>query len=410
MSLIVELVTNVGSLRIRLHTEAAPRCCENFLKAVRSKYYYYTFFHRVEADFIAQTGDPTGTGRGGRCVIEERTDYFLEKSSKLPQRLSHNKKGIVSMVWMGPEGYGSQFFITLADGLDYLDEDQVGPRAFGRVEAEDFEVLDKISRVFVDSQSKRPLQDIWIKRTQLIEGTDPWPDPKWLHVPDRSPPPTQAFLKMRRVGADQDIDGSELRGDSAATEQIRAKRLAEEARSHALTLEILGDLPSADLSPPENVLFICRLNPVTTEEDLQLIFSRFGAILSCNIVRDRCTKESLGYGFIEFAEKSACEEAFRRMNQVLIDDRRVVVDFCQSLARIRQWRDAKQSGRQKEHRRSNMDRDRKHNDHLSDDRRHNDYRQREHQHSSEHQRRHSDRYYNSRSGRSERSHSPERRH
>jgi RNA recognition motif-containing protein len=41
----------------------------------------------------------------------------------------------------------------------------------------------------------------------------------------------------------------------------------------------VGDLPFADVKPPENVLFVCRLNPVTRDEDLDLIFSRFGPIV-----------------------------------------------------------------------------------------------------------------------------------
>lgn len=40
----------------------------------------------------------------------------------------------------------------------------------------------------------------------------------------------------------------------------------------------MGDLPDADIKPPENVLFVCKLNPVTTDEDLEIIFSRFGPI------------------------------------------------------------------------------------------------------------------------------------
>lgn len=40
----------------------------------------------------------------------------------------------------------------------------------------------------------------------------------------------------------------------------------------------MGDLPDADVRPPENVLFVCKLNPVTTDEDLEIIFSRFGTI------------------------------------------------------------------------------------------------------------------------------------
>lgn len=42
----------------------------------------------------------------------------------------------------------------------------------------------------------------------------------------------------------------------------------------------MGDLPDADIKAPENVLFVCKLNPVTTDDDLRLIFSRFGKIIS----------------------------------------------------------------------------------------------------------------------------------
>lgn len=52
-------------------------------------------------------------------------------------------------------------------------------------------------------------------------------------------------------------------------------------RSHTLLSYCIlqvGDLPDADMRPPENVLFVCKLNPVTTDEDLEIIFSRFGAI------------------------------------------------------------------------------------------------------------------------------------
>lgn len=40
----------------------------------------------------------------------------------------------------------------------------------------------------------------------------------------------------------------------------------------------MGDIPDADVKPPDTVLFVCKLNPVTQEDDLELIFSRFGKI------------------------------------------------------------------------------------------------------------------------------------
>jgi hypothetical protein len=43
----------------------------------------------------------------------------------------------------------------------------------------------------------------------------------------------------------------------------------------AVVLEMIGDLPEADVKPPSNMLFVCKLNPVTTEEDLEIIFSRW---------------------------------------------------------------------------------------------------------------------------------------
>ena len=82
------------------------------------------------------------------------------------------------------------------------------------------------------------------------------------------------------------------------------------------TLEIIGDLPDADARPPENVLFICKMNKVTNSEALELIFSRFGEIRTCNVVCDSRTGLSLQYAFIEFEEQTSCEEAYIKMNNV----------------------------------------------------------------------------------------------
>ncbi len=58
-----------------------------------------------------------------------------------------------------------------------------------------------------------------------------------------------------------------------------AEMMAEkEAKAQATILEMIGDLPEADVAPPENVLFVCKLNPVTTDDDLEIIFSRFGKV------------------------------------------------------------------------------------------------------------------------------------
>ena len=108
-----------------------------------------------------------------------------------------------------------------------------------------------------------------------------------------------------------------------------------EAKANAQILEMVGDIPDADAKPPENVLFICKLNPVTTDEDLEIIFSRFGTILSCEVIRDQKTGDSLQYAFIEFENEEDCIKAYFKMDNVLIDDRRIHVDFSQSLAKVK---------------------------------------------------------------------------
>ena len=59
-------------------------------------------------------------------------------------------------------------------------------------------------------------------------------------------------------------------------------------------------------------------------------------LYSCEIIRDRKTTESLCYAFIEFETKDQCEEAYFKMDNVLIDDRRIHVDFSQSVSRLHQ--------------------------------------------------------------------------
>ena len=99
-------------------------------------------------------------------------------------------------------------------------------------------------------------------------------------------------------------------------------------------LEMVGDLPDADIKPPENVLFVCKLNPITTDEDLELLFSRFGEIKECDIIKDKETGDSLQYAFIEYMTEEQCVEAYMKMNNVIVGDRRIKVDFSQSVAKI----------------------------------------------------------------------------
>ena len=121
-----------------------------------------------------------------------------------------------------------------------------------------------------------------------------------------------------------------------------------EAQANAQILEMVGDIPDADAKPPENVLFVCKLNPATTAEDLEVIFSRFGPIISSEVIKDQKTGDSLQYAFIEFENEEDCTNAYFKMDNVLIDDRRIHVDFCQSLAKVKGVRRRKLSSEKDE--------------------------------------------------------------
>ena len=314
----------------------------SFLKLCKVKYYNFSPIHSIQKSFSFQTGDPLGPmsaeSDGGTSIWGLLSGSAKDKTfpAFFHPKLKHLERGTVSMATAphpsDPETRlaGSQFIVTLGDNTDYLD----GRAAiFGKV-VEGFDVLEKINDAIVDDKG-HPLVDIRIKHTVVLD--DPYPDPPGLREPSASPPPTKAQLATVRIA-----EGEELNGDSDDEEAAQAaekRRREREAAAQALTLEMMGDLPFAEVKPPENVLFVCKLNPVTTDEDLELIFSRFGKILSCEVIRDRKTGDSLQYAFIEFDNKESCEAAYTKMDGVLIDDRRIHVDFSQSVSRLSDiWR------------------------------------------------------------------------
>ncbi|XP_077522262.1 peptidyl-prolyl cis-trans isomerase-like 4 [Amblyomma americanum] len=325
MAVVIE--TTLGDLTVDLYTVERPRTCLNFLKLCKLKYYNLCLFNKVEQNFVAQTGDPSGTGRGGDSVFAklygDQARYF--EMEKKP-RLKHLKLGTLSMIGSDDGLHGSQFVITLGENLDSLDGKH---SVFGCV-AEGFETLERINAAVCDGEG-RPYQDIRISHTVVLH--DPFDDPPGLALPDASPEPTLEMLRSDRIGAHEVVDDAQGRPTEEIEEEIQSK----EAKARATVLEMIGDLPDAEVAPPENVLFICKLNPVTTDEDLEIIFSRFGPVKSCEVIRDKKTGDSLQYAFVEFEQREHCENAYFKMDNVLIDDRRIHVDFSQSVAKLR-WK------------------------------------------------------------------------
>ncbi len=95
--------TKYGDIVIELYPEDAPVTVNNFVHLARTGFYDTTTFHRVIPGFMAQGGDPTGTGKGG-------------PGYKFQDEISNrkHKTGAVSMANSGPNTNGSQFFICYA--------------------------------------------------------------------------------------------------------------------------------------------------------------------------------------------------------------------------------------------------------------------------------------------------------
>jgi cyclophilin family peptidyl-prolyl cis-trans isomerase len=146
------LVTEKGTVRIKLFAREAPETVNNFIFLARDGYYDGTTFHRVIKGFMAQGGDPTGTGTGG-------PGYRIK--DEFHPDLRHNRPGILSMANRGPNTGGSQFFITHV-ATPWLDDRHA---FFGEV-VEGMEVVNALSER--DPQGDREPGD-GIERVEIEE-------------------------------------------------------------------------------------------------------------------------------------------------------------------------------------------------------------------------------------------------
>jgi cyclophilin family peptidyl-prolyl cis-trans isomerase len=95
--------TEKGDFVVELYADKTPVTVNNFVFLAREGFYDGVTFHRVIKGFMAQGGDPTGSGRGG-------PGYKFQ--DEFHPALRHNAAGILSMANAGPNTNGSQFFIT----------------------------------------------------------------------------------------------------------------------------------------------------------------------------------------------------------------------------------------------------------------------------------------------------------
>lgn len=181
---LVEMNTTLGTIKIKLFPEQAPKTVENFLGHAKSGYYNGIIFHRVIQDFMIQGGDPTGTGMGGESIWGD--SFEDEFSNEL-----FNLRGALSMANAGPNTNGSQFFIVQMKhlpsdilrqlqgagfpeeiieayaqngGTPWLDHKHT---VFGHV-VEGMDIVDKIAEVEKDFRDK-PLEDVKIESITVFE-------------------------------------------------------------------------------------------------------------------------------------------------------------------------------------------------------------------------------------------------
>ncbi len=153
---IATIETNMGTMTAELFAKDAPKTVNNFVFLAREGYYDGVKFHRIIKDFMAQTGDPTGTGGGGPGYKFED-----EKNSR------NYERGTLAMANSGPNTNGSQFFICHADLSSRLPKNYT---IFGKLTS-GLDVLDKIASVPVKpgatGEPSSPTQDVVIKKVTI---------------------------------------------------------------------------------------------------------------------------------------------------------------------------------------------------------------------------------------------------
>ena len=187
----VRLATSLGDITFELYPEHAPKAVWNFVRLAQKGYYNDVLFHRSIRNFMIQTGDPTGTGRGGSSVWNKNFEDEFDGP------LKHDGRGVVSMANKGKNTNSSQFFILYRQA-QHLDRKHT---IFGKV-AEGLDVLKALEEIPVDG-SDRPKQEIRILEAKVL--VDPF----------------EEFWKEKR----------EREGDEQVREERRRDGRAEEERT-----------------------------------------------------------------------------------------------------------------------------------------------------------------------------------
>jgi peptidylprolyl isomerase len=159
----VTIKTSLGEMTAELYAKDAPNTVNNFLFLAGEGFYDGVIFHRIISGFMVQTGDPTGTGRGG-------PGYKFADELTGPQTYV---KGTLAMANAGPNTQGSQFFICQGPGAERLPKKYT---IFGKVTA-GLDVLDAIASVpvkaSVNGEMSSPVDPPVIGTIAQVEAAAP---------------------------------------------------------------------------------------------------------------------------------------------------------------------------------------------------------------------------------------------
>jgi len=291
MSILIE--TNLGDIVVDLDIQGSPHLCRNLLKLSKARYYSQTLIYNVQQGRFCQCGDQRGDGTGGTSIyglldahtlglddVTKSSKRFIKSTGRFLNLAELREKGrmVASEMQGVHDTIGSQFLITIdsgpgraLDGIlkidDFEGEESMSPfLSLGKVVEDEKNVLGKINEAYCDREG-RPYADIRIVRIFILD--DPFEDPsgmddllrkngvellkeddveeedkvcsRWLASasPNYERPLVETIEV--RIRADQVNVADEEKMRRKGENEMKEK----EARSQAVILEMVGDLPSA---------------------------------------------------------------------------------------------------------------------------------------------------------------------
>ncbi|CAM1291843.1 CWC27 (predicted), partial [Pycnogonum litorale] len=232
----VLLETTVGDIDIELWSKETPKACRNFVQLCVEGYYDGTLFHRIVKGFIAQGGDPTGTGTGGESI------YGKPFKDEIHQRLRFVRRGLVAMANGGRDDNASQFFFTFQDAPELQGKHTI----FGKVVGDTIYNMMKLEDTIVDKED-RPLYPQKLIRAKIL--SNPFDDIQPRVVKQEKPEKVESKSKSKGTKNFSLLSfGQEAEEDEEEVDSVTSIMKIKSKSSHDLTDDpSLSSVPAVDV-------------------------------------------------------------------------------------------------------------------------------------------------------------------